>query len=30
LSLTSPLVIPTANSTTLVISGVTSNTILLF
>ena len=30
LSLTSPLVIPSGNSTTLTISGVTSNTILLF
>ena len=30
LSLTSPLVIPSGNSSTLTISGVTSNTILLF
>jgi hypothetical protein len=30
LSLTSPLVIPSGNSATLTISGVTSNTILLF
>jgi hypothetical protein len=30
LTLVSPLVIPSANSTTLVISALTSNTILLF